>query len=164
MGVVSRPVPGRAREGAGGGLASSRAAEGWTPADTPTPLPATPSSSAQRFLTLGAGMVNRACWDLSPHPGKVGEAFPLGLGAGATASQDTAWSGGAGLRHRLSSCRGPGPHLVRVPVRPPTLAPTPRRGGQRAWVGLGRWVPILPRGGPGSLGQGPAPLWSSAGN
>lgn len=123
--------------------------------------PATPSSSAQRFLTLGAGTADPAMLGLvTPIPRKVGEAFLWAWRQGPL--QVKTWPGGgdAGLQHRLSSCGRPSPRLARVPARLPTLAPThPHWGGRRrAWVGSRRQVPTLLRVGPRPGGQGPAPL------
>lgn len=67
-----------------------------------------------------------------PDPRKVGEAFLWAPGAGADASPDAAWGGGAGLQHRLSRCPGQ-PTRARVPARlacPSTHLP-PRRAEGR---------------------------------
>ena len=140
--------PGQSRKGRGSspgwpGLASSRAPARWTPAGTHT-------STCHTFL-LGSAFSHARSWHsrpcragtCHPDPGKVGEAFLGAWRQGPLQVKTRPGVGDAGLQHRLSSCRRPSPRLARVPARPPTLAPTPRRGGQRAWVGRGRHVPTL---------------------
>lgn len=140
--------PGQSRKGQGSspgwpGLASSRAPAGWTPAGTHTP-------TCHTFL-LGSAFSHARSWHsrpcragtCHPDPRKVGEAFLGAWRQGPLQVKTRPGAGDAGLQHRLSSCRRPSPRLARVPARLPTLAPTPRRGGRRAWVGRGKQVPTL---------------------
>lgn len=140
--------PGQSRKGRGSspgwpGLASSQAPAGWTPAGTHTP-------TCHTFL-LGSAFSHARSWHsrpchagtCHPDPRKVGEAFLGAWRQGPLQVKTRPGVGDAGLQHRLSSCRRPSPRLARVPARLPTLAPTPRRGGRRAWVGRGRQVPTL---------------------
>lgn len=153
--------PGRAREAARAGLASSRAPGGWTPAGTHTP-------TCHTFL-LSSAFSHARSWHsrpchagtCHPDPRKVGEAFLWAWRQGPLQVKTRPGGGDAGLQHRLSSCGRPSPRLARVPACLPTLAPTsPLEGVQRAWVGSRRQVPTLLRVGPRPRGQGPVPLWS----
>lgn len=153
--------PGRAREAARAGLASSRAPGGWTPAGTHTP-------TCHTFL-LSSAFSHARSWHsrlchagtCHPDPRKVGEAFLWAWRQGPLQVKTRPGGGDAGLQHQLSSCGRPSPRLARVPACLPTLAPTsPLEGVQRAWVGSRRQVPTLLRVGPRPRGQGPVPLWS----
>lgn len=160
VGLVSRP--GQRLSGPGLLSGSRSVGTSWYP----HPRPATPSPRLRVFSRSELARGTRPCWNLSPRSREGGRGFPLGPGAGATASQDTAWSWGTGLQHRLSSCRRPSPRLARVQpaCHPPPRHSPPDQGGQRARGGGGgrsRYAPPLQRVGPQGLGRGPAPPRSS---
>lgn len=127
--------PGRAREVARAGLASSWVPGGWTPAGTHTP-------TCHTFL-LSSAFSHARSWHsrpchagtCHPDPRKVGEAFLWAWRQGPLQVKTRPGEGDAGLQHRLSSCRRPSPRLARVPARLPTLAPTSQLGGAESMGG-----------------------------
>lgn len=152
VGLVSRP--GQRLSGPGLLSGSRSVGTSWYP----HPRPATPSPRLRVFSRSELARGTRPCWDLSPRSREGGRGFPLGPGAGATASQDTAWSWGAGLQHRLSSCRRPSPRLARVQPACPPRHPLPTREGREhgaAGGGGSRHAPPFRGWDPGAWAEAP---------
>ena len=139
--------PGRAREAARAGLASSRAPGGWTPAGTHTP-------TCHTFL-LSSAFSHARSWHsrlchagtCHPDPRKVGEAFLWAWRQGPLQVKTRPGGGDAGLQHQLSSCGRPSPaHAWHVsqPVCPPWHPPPRWRGcREHGWAAGGRFPPFF---------------------
>lgn len=130
--------------GGAGLLRASGAGTCWLRALTPRP-PATPSSSARHFLTLGAGTGSRPGWDLSSCPRKAGDEASLwAWGQGPCRSRhgpEGGWGGGqaAAPAEQLRKAR---PTLGTCPGPPGLACSRPRV--QRARAGEARrQVPVL---------------------